>query len=173
MPENYYIARYRNRNVIAIAFTQRPGLLSAGLKRYQPDTIKRALFRHWLNVSTWCCLPGIWKKISCNQLVDIPGFDLHQWLAAIGDKFSNQQLFPVVVWPPESNRKRIYIHLLNKNGKALGFAKIVFDHENNIKLQRECDTLKSLAINNLKYFHVPSVIDNIPLILNNCGDAPV
>jgi len=157
---SFALGNYGTRHVIAFPAVKERHLFTAALKRYQPDTPKRALFRYWLKFAAQLHLPGIWSTVSSTQLEEVVGFRFIDWLVAVSKVFANGSPLPVFIWPPEPSRKRIYIHLLNRKGDALGFAKIAFDSENNNKLQIECETLITLARVDYKTFHVPSVIDN-------------
>lgn len=156
----YCLAKFMARNIVAFPITENRDFSRAALKRYQPDTPKRALFRYWLELATQLRIPAIWSKILSAKLEDVIGFRFSDWLVAVSKVFANGSPLPVFIWPPEPSRKRIYVHLLGRNGDALGFAKIAFDAENNSKLQRECETLITLRREGAKTFHVPSVIDH-------------
>lgn len=158
MLSDYCLVKFRDRNVIAFSFTKNHGVIRAAVKRYQPDTPKRALFRYWLEIVTLFRLSGVWERVSRDELTRVLGFNLDQWIEEVSETLREPDLLPVLIWPPEPSRKRIYVHLLNADGNALGFAKIAFDSKSNRQLQRECETLQVLNESNHRKFYVPSVI---------------
>ena len=60
------------------------------------------------------------------------------------------ELQPVLVWPADPLRGRVYMYLLNKKGEKLGFCKLGLDERNNALIEREQQALEHLQSMDLK-----------------------
>ena len=64
----------------------------------------------------------------------------------------------VIVWPPQFNRGRIYIHLLDADAQPLAFVKLSLDAHNDEYLRSEAQTIEKLKALQLTSFHIPSLM---------------
>jgi hypothetical protein len=69
-------------------------------------------------------------------------------------------LRPVVVWPSRFSRGRIYVHLLDGQGRAKAFAKLALDRENSELIENEQRALERLHSLKLKRSKVPRILDS-------------
>lgn len=64
----------------------------------------------------------------------------------------------VVVWPNNSNRGRLYIHLFDKSGNKIVFGKIALDSENSHLISNEYNVICKLLKKNDLNFDVPKIL---------------
>ncbi len=63
-----------------------------------------------------------------------------------------------VIWPPQADRGRIYVHVLSPDGGPVAFAKIAFDAKNDRFLAVEADVLRELHTMSLRRCHPPMLL---------------
>jgi len=66
---------------------------------------------------------------------------LLEWFDKFKESNPNQELYPIFIWSLVPNRKRYYIHLLNKSGEKIFFAKLTNSTEDHKLLKTEFDQL--------------------------------
>lgn len=110
-------------------------------------------------------MDGFISRTTANPIEATYNFDLAAWLAHVTGVLECSRrgdpchlLHAVIVWPPQHDRGRVYVHLLDETGRAVGFAKISFDETNNRSLDNEARTLNTLHGLNLQRSHTPRVL---------------
>jgi len=87
-------------------------------------------------------------------------FNWDTWLQYMQQYFGSPDLKAVVFWPTNTERGRLYVHLLDKNGDPVAFVKVSVssESENNARLRKEADTLREMQTRGLKSFRTPKVL---------------
>lgn len=100
----------------------------------------------WVFPARELSLPGVGKV------------DFEAWLALLGEQLHLVELQPVLVWPADPLRGRVYMYLLNKEGEKVGFCKLGLDAKNNALIERERQALEHLQSMELKLSRVPNLL---------------
>ncbi len=130
----------------------------AGLARYQPFTFKRKLYRRliWVCINTG--LDRFFSRPATSPLADTFGFDFDRWLSQAQADLGAGGLIGIVYWPPQADRRRIYVHLFNTDLTPVGFVKVSLDTVNDGSLERETKALETLHTAALQQCRVPRVL---------------
>jgi hypothetical protein len=64
----------------------------------------------------------------------------------------------VVIWPPQPDRRRLYVHASDAGGRPVAFVKIALDERNSQVLAREVAALEHLVRERPCRFQVPAVL---------------
>ncbi|MDH3512848.1 MAG: aminoglycoside phosphotransferase family protein [Gammaproteobacteria bacterium] len=86
------------------------------------------------------------------------GFQFNGWLNQVRGALEDDRASAVVFWPPQTSRRRIYVHLFDASQKPIGFAKISFGDEDDRLLMREADILVQQTEAGVRSFRVPRVL---------------
>jgi hypothetical protein len=79
-------------------------------------------------------------------------------VALLCEQLHVAELQPVLVWPADPLRGRVYMYLLNKKGEKVGFCKLGLDARNNALIKRERQALEHLQSMELKLSRVPQLL---------------
>jgi len=90
--------------------------------------------------------------------------DFDKWLENVSAYLGRERLDAAIIWPPQPDRGRIYVHLLDAGGTSVAFAKLSFDQTNNEALRRESDVLRALSGRSGDEWRVPEILH-----LGQCG----
>jgi hypothetical protein len=93
--------------------------------------------------------------------LSLPGVgkvDFEAWVALLCEQLHLAELQPVLVWPADPLRGRVYMYLLNKDGEKVGFCKLGLDAKNNALIKREQQALEHLQSMELKLSRVPNLL---------------
>ena len=133
-------------------------LWGAAIDCYPAHTGKKRLVRkvlhglagigliRWAFPARELSLPGVGK------------IDFEAWMALLGEQLHLAELQPVLVWPADPLRGRVYMYLLNKKGEKVGFCKLGLDAKNNALIERERQALEHLQSMELKLSRVPKLL---------------
>lgn len=127
-------------------------------KRYQPFTIKRIVVQRTMLLLSLLNMDRFVCKIHKSPFGDKNIFAFQDWLAQISHEIKSPSAQPVIIWPPQRDRGRVYVHLLDNDHKSICFAKVSLDSKNDKLLSTEAHTLDMLAARQLKNCRVPNVI---------------
>jgi hypothetical protein len=130
----------------------------AAIDCYPAHTRKKRLVRVVLRV---LARVGILGLIFPKQELSLPGVgkvDFEQWMEALGEQFAVSELCPVLVWPADPARGRVYMYLLSNTGEKLGFCKLGLDARNNELIERERQALEHLQSMELKLSRIPKLL---------------
>jgi hypothetical protein len=92
------------------------------------------------------------------QLPGISGEDLEGWLSAVRRDLGQDDLQPVIVWPSDPYRGRLYFYLLNLKGDKKAFCKLALDARNSALILREKEALQRLHALELIHCRLPTVL---------------
>lgn len=134
----------------------------AGIARYQPISFKRSLYRKIMRAAIGTGLDRFLSSSVQNPIVNYPDFDFSTWLAFTQARLGVGELIAAVFWPPQVDRGRVYVHLLNTDNQPIGYAKISFDDHNDACLESESKALGSIEGSKPKSFRVPKILDFQP-----------
>ncbi|WP_394550956.1 phosphotransferase [Agromyces sp. MMS24-JH15] len=149
------VFRFAGRPVIAVPDS--PNLTEVALASLKPFTPKRVAYQRALRVATGLGLNRVFSTLTTQPLVDHPDFDVPAWLAEIEETLGLARLDAVLVWPPQRDRGRVYVHLIDHHARAHAFAKVSLSPANDDAIQREHAALVEMAKRNLQESRVPRV----------------
>jgi len=158
--DTYRLFRLNGQPIFAVP-TKPRRLRLAGIARYQPISPKRAAYRRLIRLLMQLGADGLVSRAVADP-VDRVGdptrnFDLESWLKHVR-KDLDKAATCAVFWPPQRERGRVYVHIFGSDLRPIGFAKVSFDEENDIRLDREEQMLRDLAGDGLRTFRVPHVL---------------
>jgi hypothetical protein len=153
----YRLITLRNKPIIAIPDASKELSLIA-IRRYQPATIKKLLFQLGLRVAVVLHFDQFIGGLIKNPLNFIAGFDFEGWLEYISSEIGEKCNYATVIWPSELYRGRIYVHLMDCQGRQLAFVKISLDQLNDQMLYNEDETIKCLYVKKLKFSYQPKIL---------------
>ncbi len=160
--DQYRIIRLGGHPIIAIPDAPRRLRLAAA-RRYQGATWKRAAFQRAVRSAITIGVDGLLGPIVDNPLhasseFDDSGFDFAGWLNDQRRSLGDPLAVAAVVWPPQSDRGRVYVHLLAADSTPVAFAKIAFDATSDRFLAVEADTLRELQTMSLRECRPPALL---------------
>lgn len=129
------------------------------LQRVLPATVKRALYRHTVDLSMVVRIDWLFSKSIewPAHGVTLDATDWREWLDGMREFFGVAALTPAIIWPKRLDRGRIYVHLFN-DGASIGFAKISLQSASDARLLQEAETLRELCARKLTCCHVPRLL---------------
>ena len=92
------------------------------------------------------------------SLPGVEALDFEAWVALLCEQLHVAELQPVLVWPADPLRGRVYMYLLNKKGEKVGFCKLGLDARNNALIERERQALEHLQSMELKLSRIPKLL---------------
>jgi len=133
-------------------------LWSVAIDCYPAHTGKKRLVRRLLHG-----LAGVglirWALPARNlSLPGVEALDFEAWVALLCEQLHVAELQPVLVWPADPLRGRVYMYLLNKKGEKVGFCKLGLDAKNNALIERERQALEHLQSMELKLSRIPKLL---------------
>ena len=153
----YLLYRFARKPVIAVPASSQK-LKLAGLKCYRGITIRRASFAWMARLLTRLRVDRLLTRPVDSSLSSLLPFSFQDWLDTLRKSMGAPSAEAVIVWPPQSDRGRIYIHLLDANARPLAFVKLALDTLNDEYLRSEAQTIEKLKALRLTSFRIPSLI---------------
>ena len=153
----FHVVKLGSRPLLAVPCGKH-SLWGAAIDCYPAHTRKKRLVRVVLRV---LARVGILGLIFPKQELSLPGVgkvDFEQWMEALGKQFAVSELCPVLVWPADPARGRVYMYLLSNRGEKLGFCKLGLDARNNELIERERQALEHLQSMELKLSRIPKLL---------------
>ena len=135
-----------------------PKMWQVAIDCYPAHTWKKRLVRVILG---GVARVGLLGKLFPARELSLPGvgkLDFESWLGSLGEELNVSELHPVLVWPADPARGRVYIYLLNNRGEKLGFCKLGLDAKNNELIERERRALELLGSMKLKLSRIPKLL---------------
>jgi hypothetical protein len=133
-------------------------LWGAAIDCYPAHTGKKRLVRKLLHGLAGI---GLIRCVFPARELSLPGVgkvDFEAWVALLCEQLHLAELQPVLVWPADPLRGRVYMYLLNKDGEKVGFCKLGLDAKNNALIKREQQALEHLQSMELKLSRVPNLL---------------
>jgi hypothetical protein len=94
-----------------------------------------------------------------SSLTSLLPFNFQDLLDTLRQSMHDPSAEAVIVWPPQIDRGRIYIHLLDANARPLAFVKLALNASNDEHLRSEAQTIEKLKALQLTSFRVPSLVE--------------
>ena len=153
----FHLIKLGSRPLLAVPCGEH-SLWSAAIDCYPAHTGKKRLVRKLLHG-----LAGVglirWAFPARNlSLPGVGGVDFEAWVAVLCEQLHVAELQPVLVWPADPLRGRVYMYLLNKQGEKVGFCKLGLDAKNNALIERERQALEHLQSMELKLSRIPKLL---------------
>ena len=133
-------------------------LWGAAIDCYPAHTSKKRLVRKVLH---GLARIGLIRWVFSARELSLPGVggvDFEAWVALLCEQLHVAELQPVLVWPADPLRGRVYMYLLNKKGEKVGFCKLGLDAKNNALIERERQALEHLQSMELKLSRIPKLL---------------
>lgn len=153
---NYVIFHFKARNIMAIPLDSK-AIKKNGYKYYKGTTVRRKIIRLLIRLSTWFNLECIVGYSANSPVTMYPEFDFEGWIKTVETNLGFDNLYAIVSFPSQPQRKRFYVNLLSENGEPLAFAKVSLDEENDRFLLNESDNMHRLS-NNMYSFKIPRIL---------------
>ncbi|MGD1275953.1 MAG: glycosyltransferase [Tepidisphaeraceae bacterium] len=150
----FQIFRAGGKPVLAMAMGERR-LRMAAVRRFPVYSAKRRLFRRMMQLALKLHLDGPFSERGALPSSFIGDLDFTGLLQRLCDDLGRHDLFPVVHGPPQTERRRLYVHLLDQRGQPVAFAKLALDQQNNARLAREVEMLTMFRATPPVRFQVP------------------
>lgn len=154
----YRVVRFWGKPIIAIPEASRDLQLTA-MSKYQPFSKKRGFLQQFVKMAIrggvgWALMDRA-KTGSC--AVD-PLFD--QWVADMCKSFNEPDAIATVIWPPQPERKRVYVHLLRPSGAPIAFCKVALNSSQHRYFEEEIASVASIHKLQLRFAVVPKILES-------------
>ena len=154
----YLLFRFAGKPVIAVPDSSQKVKL-AGLKCYRGITLRRASFAWMTRLLTRLRVDRLLTQPVDSSLSSLLPFNFQDWLDTLRGTIGAPSAEAVIIWPPKTDRGRIYIHLLDANARPLAFVKLALDASNDEYLRNEAQTIGKLQALQLTSFRIPSLME--------------
>lgn len=154
---SYLIFQHRGQDVLAVPQISKAASL-AGIAKYQPFTRKRWLYRLLM---TGLIQIGAARLAAVNRANPVGNefrFDFAKWCGELEVCLGRHIAHAIVTWPPQSWRRRLYVHLLDANLQAFAFVKVASMHDDYTKLAVEAEALGLLGRLPLRKIRAPRLL---------------
>ena len=153
----YRLFRVRGRPLMAIP--QRPRRLRlAALQRLHPVSRRRRMYQHALRLAVRLGADGLLARRVDDPLEQVIAGGLDEVLRELGHMREDAAFSAVIMWPPEADRGRVYLHLFDRTCRPVGFAKLSLNDASDERLDREASILTELSPAHTGPLHVPAVL---------------
>ena len=153
----FHLIKLGSRPLLAVPCGKH-SLWGAAIDCYPAHTAKKRLVRKVLHGLAGV---GLIRWVFPARNLSLPGVgdvDFEAWVDLLGEQLHLAELQPVLVWPADPLRGRVYMYLLNKKGEKVGFCKLGLDAKNNALIERERQALEHLQSMELKLSRVPNLL---------------
>jgi len=123
---------------------------------YQPYTYKKLIVQKLMLFFMRFYADRFFLK-SYKKLLRNTNFRFDEWLEVVCNQLNILHAYPVIMWPSQQDRGRVYVYLFDENKKLIAFVKLSLDEINNKSLSKEFDILNSISSSKNKTYHVPVV----------------
>jgi len=154
---SYRIIMVAGRPVLALPALSRRSELW-GLSRYQPVTRKKYWFRTILTLALYLHLDRFLGPRRTSPFPPEEDFGFEQWLLRARAALAAPEALATIIWTPRADRKRVYVHLMDRRGKAIAFCKIAVDEPSRASLSREIAALTTLRDLELATLKIPRLL---------------
>ena len=155
--ERYRTYRFGGRDVITVPVATQQGRL-AGVAAFPAATPRARAFQAGLQALVRAGLDR-WVATDQDEPVSAPvGLDGAGFVRAMGEQLGRDDLWPVVIYPRQAERRRLYIHLLAEDGERIAFVKLAGGCENEDLLRNGGNALQAMARSNIRTFRYPSLL---------------
>jgi hypothetical protein len=153
------VVRWAKRPLLTIPSAPASVRLAA-VRCYSGQTWKRRMVRGALGLAVRSGVAAwLWDQ-RFPPLGSLDGNTFRAWAAGVASQLGRSDLYPVIVWPPDPRRGRIYVHLLDAEARRAAFAKVALDQRNSDLLRNEERTLRALRTMHIAKSRIPEVFDS-------------
>ena len=153
----FHLIKLGSRPLLAVPCGKH-SLWGVAIDCYPAHTGKKRLVRKILHGLAGV---GLIRCVFPARELSLPGVgkvDFEAWMGLLCEQLHLVELQPVLVWPADPLRGRVYMYLLNKEGEKVGFCKLGLDAKNNALIKREQQALEHLQSMELKLSRVPNLL---------------
>lgn len=90
----------------------------------------------------------------------IGDWDWRGWLRQLEATLGHQRLLPAFYYPPQLTRSRSGVLLLSESGAPVAYAKLNWDEDGALQLQREANAVEVIQKSAPKTFRTPTILDS-------------
>ncbi len=142
-----------------MAIPQRPRCLRlAALQRLHAVGRRRRMYQHALRLAVRFGADGLLARRVDDPLEQVIAGGLDAVLRELGRMRDDAGFCAVIMWPPEADRGRVYLHLFDRSCRPVAFAKLSLDDANDDRLDREASILTELSVTHTGPLRVPTVL---------------
>ncbi|MDC0302590.1 hypothetical protein OAL23_00305 [bacterium] len=130
----------------------------AAVECYPGHTLKKRFLRKLLNLGFRI---GVLSRACPSRSFVLPALSTSSfegWLAHLKKVLGEKIIHPVIVWPGDPGRGRVYFYFLNREGIALAFGKLALDETNGQKIRNEAQVLGRFGKKEPRSFRVPKLL---------------
>jgi len=153
----FHLISLGSRPLLAIP-SHAPRLRQAAIDCYPAHTRKKRLVRVILQVLSRVGLIGRAFPARPLSLPGVGTIDFEAWMGSLCQQLEVSEACPVLVWPADPARGRIYLYLLDLKGDRVGFCKLGLDARNNNLIERERQALIHLQSMQLRHSRIPKLL---------------
>ena len=147
---------FDGRDVLAVPLA--PDLRVAGIRAIPGATARARAYRSLLRGLLAVGADGLLGADANRPLPRRNAADCLAFARVAEELLGCEGLVPLVVYPRQRNRRRLYVHLVSPAGELLAFAKLSGDPTNDELLAREGNALRRLARASVRSFRFPSLL---------------
>jgi len=152
----YRVFSFRGRPVVSLAATGLGRRLA--FQRFQPTTPRRSAFRAGVALASALGADRWLARAQASALPVDMDSAVARWVTKTLSGLGAAEDGIVVVWPPQPDRGRLYVHASDARGRPVAFVKVALDERNNHLLAREVAALGRLARERPSSFDVPEIL---------------
>ncbi len=154
---DFHLVKNGDRPLFAVPSVD-GGLHPAGVACYPVHTWKKRVVR---SAVLMIFATGLARRVWPARKLRLPGIsegELEGWLGDVRRDLGQNDLQPVIVWPSDPSRGRLYLYLLDAKGNKKAFCKLALDARNSALVLREKEALQRLHALDLKRCRIPAVL---------------
>ncbi|MDF1712692.1 MAG: hypothetical protein P1U90_10675 [Akkermansiaceae bacterium] len=145
----------------------------AAVACYPGHTLKKRLLRRAIRLGF---RSGILPRISPARSFSLPVMSascFENWMSHVEGGLDESAIYPVMIWPGDPGRGRVYFYFLDREGTALAFGKLALDEVNGQKIRNEASVLGRFGEKEPRSFRVPKLLaegkwDGLDYLITAC-----
>lgn len=130
----------------------------AALAHYPKHTTKRRMLRFAVDWGFRC---GILSWVCPARPFSLEGMTtsrFEDWISHLAKVLGQAVIHPLIAWPGDPDRGRLYLYLLDGGGKMVAFAKLALDENNGKSIRNEATVLQQFQKRKPRTFQVPDLL---------------
>lgn len=157
-PQRRYLTyRYGDRDVITVPEATRRTRLAA-LTAFPAATPRAWAYQAGVRALVRLGLDRLVARYQDAPVSGAVGLDGAGFVRAMGERLGRDDIWPVVIYPRQPERRRLYVHLLAGDGERIAFAKLAGGAENDDLLRNGGKALQAMERLNIRTFRYPSLL---------------
>jgi hypothetical protein len=129
-----------------------------GMQLYTPNTFKARFAWAVVRSAEKIGAGSLFVRKSSEPSVRLGDFDWRSWLGNVGGLLNNKRIIPAFYFPPQVDRHKCGIMLMDRKGEAVAFAKMGWDKSSRGEIDREVSGLKFCSEHSFKTFKTPKLL---------------